>query len=289
MRRQDSAEERNLLATQTEATRPAVTREYGQPASEREWARLHRDMAPRASHQFEHDERIGLTRLRDWDDRTPTAAESALTVERHGHTVQVDSRGLLIDGQRVSSRPITRSEASQPGDPYHSNVFQVTDGGAVVYHGRIVAALARDREPVLYGEQAPAWARGAGHTVVVDGRGILIDGQRVAEQPMPAPGTGTSPVRIGKDGQVYYAGQVIAQLTPNPKNPDLPPVVTLQSAAAQEPQPKPVSPAPRQRPLSLGEPLPDADPERAREPPEPAELATPLPGPAPDDDLDIEI
>lgn len=261
MKGQDPAEERNLLATGTEATRPDVTPEYGQPASEQEWARLHRDMAPRAAHQFEHDERVGLGRLRDWEDRTPTAAESALTVDRHGHTVRVDSRGLSIDGQRVSSRPLSRGEASQPGDPYHSNAFQVTDGGAVVYHGRVVAALARDREPVLYGEQAPAWARGAGHTVVVDSRGILIDGQRVAEQPMSPPGTGTSPVRIGKDGQVYYAGEVIAQLTPNPKNPDLPPVVTLRTSAAEEPKPKPSTPepAPSQRHLSLVEPLPDDD------------------------------
>lgn len=160
----------------------------------------------------------------------------------------------------MSNRPLTRGQAAEPGDPYHSSAFQVTDGGAVVYHGRIVAALTRDRHPVLYGEQAPAWARGAGHTVVVDSRGILIDGQRVAEQQMPPPGSSTSPVRIGKDGQVYYAGQVIAQLTPNPKNPDLPPVVTLRSAGPEEPEPKPKAPAPsHQRHLSLVEPLPDND------------------------------
>ncbi|MFI1734919.1 hypothetical protein ACH40E_38050 [Streptomyces acidicola] len=237
-------EQRNLLATGTEATRPTSPKEYGPPPSEQEWARLHRDTPPRAAYDFEYDERIGLTRLRDWEDRMPTAAESKLTVERHGHTVVVDSQGLLIDGQRVNSRPLTKGEAKQPGDPYHSNAFQVTDAGAVVYHGRVVAALAPDREPILYGEQAPAWGRGAGHTVVVDHRSILIDGERVAEQPMPPPGKGPNPVLIGKDGQVFYAGQAIAKLTPNPKNPDVPPVVTLRPAATQEPEPEPAAPVP---------------------------------------------
>ncbi|MCX4462415.1 hypothetical protein OOK58_59085 [Streptomyces sp. NBC_01728] len=244
MSNEDSAEERNLLATKTEATRPAVPKQYGPPASEQEWAELHRDMAPRSAYQFDRDERIGLTRLRDWEDRTPSAAESALTVERHGHTVKVDSRGLLIDGQRVSSRPLTKNEAAQPGDPYHSSAFQVTDAGAVVYHGRVVAALARDREPLLYGEQAPAWARGAGHTVVVDSRGILIDGQRVAQQPMPPPGNGNTPVRIGKDGRVFYGDQVIANLTPNPKDPAVPPIVTLQPTHGEEAEPKTAAPEP---------------------------------------------
>ncbi|MEV6669948.1 hypothetical protein [Streptomyces sp. NPDC051162] len=174
---------------------------------------------------------IGLHTPAEWrarGGREPSPTESRMVVERHGHTVVVSHDGLTIDGQRVSSRPPTPAEAKWAGDPYTSPAFQTTDSGAVVYHGRIVAHLRPDRPPVLYGAAAPAWARGAGHTVVVDPRGLYIDGVQVAEHPMPAPvDSDNCPLRIAKDGRVFYSGRLIAELTPNPRDPAAPPRLRL--------------------------------------------------------------
>ncbi|WP_393101420.1 hypothetical protein [Streptomyces sp. LN325] len=183
-------------------------RPYGPPATEKQWAELHRDMFPRESWQPDHDERIGLGRGRDYEAVAPTAAEAALTLERHGHMVQLDAQGLSIDGKRVPGSTLpTKVETRLPGDPYNSQAFQVTDQGAVVLHGRIVAQLQAGAEPRLYGDAAPAWARGAGHTVVADARGLSIDGQRVSDQPLSPP-VGHSPLRINNDGTVTWCVEV---------------------------------------------------------------------------------
>lgn len=91
---------------------------YGPPATDRQRAELHRNMAPRESWDFEHDERIGLGRARDYAGVAPIAAEASLTVERHGHTVQLDSKGLLIDGKRVPGTTApTGAETASRGTP----------------------------------------------------------------------------------------------------------------------------------------------------------------------------
>ncbi|NUS83120.1 MAG: hypothetical protein HOY75_10300 [Streptomyces sp.] len=188
---------------------------YGAPASEREWARLHAQMAPPASWRYDTDERIGLDRFSDYRPVMPTLTEVRLTVERHGHTVTLDCRGLLVNGRRVSSRPLTTTEARAVTDPYVSSAFQVTEAGAVVYHGRIVAALKPDAEPVIYGPDGPCWARGAGHTVVVDRHGIYVDGQRVHTAPTGPVPPGNRPLWIAHDGRVFYGEREIARVHPD--------------------------------------------------------------------------
>ncbi|WP_406332436.1 hypothetical protein [[Kitasatospora] papulosa] len=246
------------LETAMEETRPerhpsiaASGHAYGPPASDQEWAHLHRDMAPRQSWQAEHDERVGLQRYRDLADRAPSAAESRLVMERHGHTIEVDHRGLLIDGQRVPGvTPPTTTEARLPGDPYLAQALQVTDRGAVVVHGRVVASVAPQQEPRLYGTQAAAWARGAGHTVVADGSGLLLDGQRISDVALPAP-VGHAPLRIDDrgtvtwcvektvDGRTKRVHQPIASIY-NARRPDQAPVIYGERPTpekAPEPQP----------------------------------------------------
>lgn len=188
---------------------------YGPPASEQEWARLHAEMAPRASWRYDTDERIGLGRFSDYRPSMPTAAQSRLTVERHGHTVTVDSRGLLINGRRVSDRPLTKSEAKAVTDPYVSSAFQVTDGGAVVFHGRIAAALKPGTPAQIYGPNGPCWARGAGHTVVVDHHAVYVDGQCVHSGPTGPVPPGNRPLWIADDGRVFYGEREIARVHPD--------------------------------------------------------------------------
>ncbi|MFK0109309.1 hypothetical protein [Streptomyces sp. NPDC091217] len=196
-------------------------------------------MAPRASWRYDTDERIGLGRFSDYRAIMPTAAQSLLTVERHGHTIVVDGQGLLIDGRRVSSRPLTMTEAKAVTDPYISPAFQVTDGGAVVFHGRIVAALKRGTEPRIYGPDGPCWARGAGHTIVVDRHAIYVDGQCVRSQPMPLAPPGSRPLWIATDGRVFYGETEIARVYPDKEAAQTTFPTTPAPAAKQPPARKP--------------------------------------------------
>ncbi|MEU9796931.1 hypothetical protein AB0E27_41410 [Streptomyces sparsogenes] len=75
--------------------------------------------------------------------------QQRLVVERMGHEVAVDHRGLLIDGRRiVADGGLGPSDALRQGeDPSKSPAFQILTGGSVVYHGRVVAELSRTRSP----------------------------------------------------------------------------------------------------------------------------------------------
>ncbi|WP_329167562.1 hypothetical protein OHB49_45440 (plasmid) [Streptomyces sp. NBC_01717] len=253
-----TGEERGALETRTGDAMPdrhpstsPSGHAYGPPATDQQWAIFHRDMAPREAWQPEYSERVGLEHYRDLAGQAPSAAESRLTIERHGHTIEVDARGVSIDGQRVPGvSPPTATEARLPGDPYNSQALQITDRGAVVVHGRIVASVAVGQEPRLYGDRAPAWARGAGHTVVADQGGLSIDGQRVSDQILPPP-VGHAPLRITdkgtvtwcvekqEDGRTVRRHEPVADLIPNPKRPDLDPVVRGRAAAADHRTPEP--------------------------------------------------
>ncbi|MFE7268176.1 hypothetical protein ACFU9B_40265 [Streptomyces sp. NPDC057592] len=253
----------NPLETATDQTRPArhhtiaaSGRPYGAPATDQEWARLHRDMAPRESWQPDHDERVGLQRYRDLAAMAPAPAESRLVMERHGHIIEMDHRGLLIDGRRVPGvTPPTATETRLPGDPYRAQALQVTDRGAVVVHGRIVASVTPDQDPTVYGQQAPAWARGSGHTVVADGQGLLVDGQRVSDMALPPP-VGHAPLRIDDQGTVTWCEErrtaegktkrvhkPIASVY-NPRRPDQAPVIYGEPSTPEK------SPEPQQRPAA---------------------------------------
>jgi hypothetical protein len=259
--------------TRTERTQPARDPRlspsgapYGPPESPEQWARLHAEMTARASWTPEHGTaHIGLHSYAEWRARggwEPSPAECRLVVERHGHTVAVGHDGLRVDGQLVSPRPPTKAEAKTAGDPYNFPAFQVTPAGAVVYHGRIVAHLESGQDPVLFGESAPVWARGAGHTVVIDHRGLCVDGVRVADHPMPPPGPGDTPARITRDGRVFYAGRLIAELTPDAKNPAAPPRLHLQPEPPRALEPRHVDiPPGRPPPVQprIREPEPEYD------------------------------
>lgn len=67
-----------------------------------------------------------------WDQDNARTGQAVLTIERHGHTVSLDHRGLSIDGHRV-----IRDDPSK-GDEHG---FQVTEQGAVLYRGQEVASL----------------------------------------------------------------------------------------------------------------------------------------------------
>ncbi|MFF7330662.1 hypothetical protein [Streptomyces sp. NPDC008150] len=190
-------------------------REYGAPAAAREWDRLHAVMAPRPSWHYDSDERIGAGRFNDYRAVMPTLAQSRLVVESHGHTVVVDHRGVSIDGRRADPRPPTARESKDVRDPYVSPAFQITKDGTVVSHGRIVARLQHDRPPEVFGPDGPSWARGAGHTVIVDTAGILVDGHRVLTARMLPPRPGSVPLWIAEDGRVFYRGAEIARVDPD--------------------------------------------------------------------------
>lgn len=113
-----TGEERGALETRTGDAMPdrhpstsPSGHAYGPPATDQQWAIFHRDMAPREAWQPEYSERVGLEHYRDLAGQAPSAAESRLTIERHGHTIEVDARGVSIDGQRVpgvSPRPLPK-------------------------------------------------------------------------------------------------------------------------------------------------------------------------------------
>ncbi|MCQ8194662.1 hypothetical protein [Streptomyces rugosispiralis] len=81
-----------------------------------------------------------------------------MVVQRRGHEVAVDHRGLTIDGRRiVSDSGLGPQDAVPPtADPRHSTAFQVLDNGAVVYKNRIVAELTGGQLTV-HGADGPVW------------------------------------------------------------------------------------------------------------------------------------
>ena len=66
-----------------------------------------------------------------WDRKNAMATRSRLVVERHGHEVTLDHKGVSIDGERIVQ--------DNPGRGGHD--FQVTTTGLVMYRGREVAAI----------------------------------------------------------------------------------------------------------------------------------------------------
>ncbi|MEJ8662297.1 hypothetical protein [Streptomyces sp. MS1.AVA.4] len=76
-----------------------------------------------------------------WDRDNARNGQVRLTIERHGHRVSLDHRGVSIDGQRVVRDDPSKGEHG----------FQITALGAVLYRGEEVAAI----EPSPHGTTNP--------------------------------------------------------------------------------------------------------------------------------------
>ncbi|WP_331729827.1 hypothetical protein [Streptomyces chartreusis] len=88
-----------------------------------------------------------------WDRKNAMACRSRLSVERYGHEVTLDHKGVSIDGQRIVR--------DNPGAGEHG--FQITPTGRVMYRGAEVAAInppqpgtANPSEVTVWGEHGPS-------------------------------------------------------------------------------------------------------------------------------------
>lgn len=68
-----------------------------------------------------------------WDREDKAANRQALTIDRHGHRIVCDHRGLLIDGQRIDTTPVY--------DAAPETALVLQDDGRLIYRGRAVARL----------------------------------------------------------------------------------------------------------------------------------------------------
>ncbi|MER6138331.1 hypothetical protein [Streptomyces sp. NPDC001815] len=82
-----------------------------------------------------------------WDRKNAMAGRSRLVVERHGHEVTLDRKGVSIDGERVVR--------DNPGQGEHG--FEVTPAGLVMYRGREVAAIAPSPEGTANPGEVTVW------------------------------------------------------------------------------------------------------------------------------------
>ncbi|WP_431684146.1 hypothetical protein [Kitasatospora sp. KL5] len=76
-------------------------------------------------------------------ERKPPPAGPRLTIERSGHQVTVDARGLCIDGWTVDPTELTPADAVpvRPTGMPDFNTALVLPGGEVIYRGRVQARL----------------------------------------------------------------------------------------------------------------------------------------------------
>jgi hypothetical protein len=66
-----------------------------------------------------------------WDRKNGMAGRARLVMERHGHEVTLDHKGVSIDGERIVR--------DNPGQGEHG--FEITPTGLVMYRGQEVAAI----------------------------------------------------------------------------------------------------------------------------------------------------
>lgn len=88
-----------------------------------------------------------------WDRENARNGRARLIIERHGHQVSLDHRGVSIDGTRIVR--------DDPSKGQHR--FQVTESGTVLYRDQEVAAInpspagsARPGEVTVWGKDGPS-------------------------------------------------------------------------------------------------------------------------------------
>jgi hypothetical protein len=86
-----------------------------------------------------------------WDRGNGRTGQSRLTVERHGHEVSLDHRGVSLDGRRI-----VRDDPSRGGE----HGFQLTEEGSVLYRGREVAAIAPPPPGTVNPGEVTIWPSG---------------------------------------------------------------------------------------------------------------------------------
>ncbi|MEW2635429.1 hypothetical protein AB0903_28230 [Streptomyces sp. NPDC048389] len=75
-----------------------------------------------------------------WDREDKAANRQALVIHRHGHRIVCDHHGLLIDGQRIDTKPVYDPSPLENGDKPEP-ALDLADNGRLVYRGRAVALL----------------------------------------------------------------------------------------------------------------------------------------------------
>lgn len=88
-----------------------------------------------------------------WDRDNYRSGQARLIIERDGHKVSLDHRGVSIDGQRIVRDDPSRGEHG----------FQITQLGTVLYRGQEVAAIepspdgtANPGEVTVWGAKGPS-------------------------------------------------------------------------------------------------------------------------------------
>lgn len=97
-----------------------------------------------------------------WDRENGRTGQAAVTIERHGHRVSLDHRGVSIDGERIIRDDPSKGEHG----------FQVTQLGTVLYRGQEVAAIA----------PAPAGTANPGEVTVWGKNGPTLPERRAREK-----------------------------------------------------------------------------------------------------------
>jgi len=88
-----------------------------------------------------------------WDRDQARGGQARLTVERHGHQVSLDHRGVSIDGRRI-----IHDDPARGSDPHG---FEVRPDGTVMYREAEVASItapegAEPGEVTVWGKAGPS-------------------------------------------------------------------------------------------------------------------------------------
>jgi hypothetical protein len=86
-----------------------------------------------------------------WDRDNARSGQARLTIERHGHQVSLDHRGVSIDGRRIVHDDPSRADHG----------FEVRPDGTVMYREKPVAAIAEPDgrtpgEVTVWGKNGPS-------------------------------------------------------------------------------------------------------------------------------------
>ena len=75
-----------------------------------------------------------------WDREDKAANRQALVIERHGHRIVCDHRGLLIDGKRLDTTP-PYAPMETPAGQTPPVPLELGDDGLLVYRGQPLVRL----------------------------------------------------------------------------------------------------------------------------------------------------
>lgn len=94
----------------------------------------------------------------------PTAPQGRLVRQWRGHTVEVDERGLAIDGRAVDPAALTERDAVRPqDDPRAHPALQFLPGGDLVYRGHVQAEV-HPHDVTIHGPAGADWPPAQDHS-----------------------------------------------------------------------------------------------------------------------------